>query len=289
MRFCVLGSGSGGNALVVSSGETHVLVDAGLSASQLKQRLTTVGLEPEQLTAIFLTHEHQDHCRGLDVLLRKLSIPVHTTRLTREALRYQLKSEIAWKIIAPGSRFQVGDLAAEAFSVPHDAVEPMGFTLHGGLGEKLGVLTDVGHVTAAIRAALHGVHSLYVEANYDDDLLAEDTKRPWSTKQRISSQHGHLSNKQAARLLEELHAGGLERAVLGHLSRDCNTPEAALREIQKQLSKGGMQLLCSTQDVATDWLPVRETPPPKLDEQGKPSDEAFRKTASGFVQLTFDF
>lgn len=269
---------------MVSSGDTHVLVDAGLSAAQLRSRLEQRGLMVDQLAAILLTHEHQDHCRGLDVLLRKHAVPIYATRLTREALREQVKSAISWKLFTPGQRFSIGCLEIDAFPIPHDAVEPMGFVLHGQMG-RLGVLTDAGHVTTAIRNVLHGVDSLYVEANYDDDMLEADQKRPWSTKQRISGQHGHLSNKQASRLLSEILAGGLERAVLGHLSRDCNTPDAARAEALRGILAGQLDVHCSQQDCCTDWLPVRTKPLPPAEKIAP----AMLKLASGFVQLKFDF
>jgi phosphoribosyl 1,2-cyclic phosphodiesterase len=284
MKFCVLGSGSAGNALVVSAGETRVLIDAGLSASQLRSRLEQQEIALDSLAAILLTHEHQDHCRGLDVLLRKLAVPVYATRLTREALRDQVKSEVRWKIFTPGQEFSIGGLQIDAFPIPHDAVEPVGFILRH-LQAKLGVLTDAGHVTQGMRNRLHGVHSLYVEANYDEDMLAADTRRPWSTKQRISSQHGHLSNKQTARLLHELLPSGLERAVLGHLSRDCNDAEAAISETQRSLVAGQLSVHCSGQDAPTQWFPVRTVFPPEPSAPAQPDDGR----PKAYVQLTFDF
>jgi phosphoribosyl 1,2-cyclic phosphodiesterase len=291
MKFCVLGSGSGGNALVVSAGDTHVLIDAGLSASQLRDRLGKMGLMPEQLHAILLTHEHQDHCRGLDVLLKKAPIPVYTTRLTRESLRGQLKNEPTWKILTAGSKFNLGPLEVEGFSIPHDAVEPIGFVLRGADG-VLGILTDAGHVSKSMLKALTGVNSLYVEANYDEDMLDEDQKRPWSTKQRISGQHGHLSNRQMADLIAELLPGELERVVLGHLSKDCNDPQVAKDATKGLELPSDFAIHVSCQDTCTEWFPVRskpvEVPLVPVVPMTKVLEPA-RMAASGYTQLAFDF
>jgi phosphoribosyl 1,2-cyclic phosphodiesterase len=260
MHFSVLGSGSAGNCSLVSSGDHHLLVDAGLSATQIRQRLAGLGLEPEQISGVLITHEHQDHCRGLEVLLKKCPVPVFTSALTTRLLREQIKTPAAWKPIEAGSRFRFGPWEVESFSVPHDAVDPLGFVLRTK-DASLGYLTDLGHINPGILRRLEGLHSLYVEANYDDLMLQQDEKRPWATKQRISSTHGHLSNLQAAELCASLAHAGMERIVLGHLSQDCNGSEVAVEALQQALRAAGyaeIAIHCATQDEATRLWPVRE-------------------------------
>ncbi|MGB6223388.1 MBL fold metallo-hydrolase [Haloferula sp.] len=247
MRFAVLGSGSGGNAAVVESGGTRVLIDAGLSAKQLLLRMRRIGIDPGALDGILLTHEHGDHVSGLRVLMKSLAVPVFATPSTSHVVRENL-GPISWKLFESGSCFGIGDLEIESFAVPHDAVEPVGFVFRRD-GRAIGLLSDAGHVTQRVRDLLSGVQALFIEANYDDELLEADTKRPWSTKQRIASRHGHLSNAQAAALIKELVPAGLKRVVLGHLSRDCNTPEVAIAAM-RQL---GVEVACACQHEPTDW------------------------------------
>ena len=284
MRMAVLGSGSGGNATLVRCGSTIILVDAGLSAKQLVLRMAALGVQPEQLDAILLTHEHSDHARGVDVLLRNLSIPVYANALTREALSYKMKSEIPWRIFRSGQSFDLGDLSIEAFKIPHDAAEPVGFTING-LNTKLGMLSDVGHVTQLIRDQLKESHAIYVEANYDEHLLEMDTKRPWSTKQRISSRHGHLSNKQTATLLNEVASKKLSHVMLCHLSSDCNCPELATKTISESLKNEGydeVQVQCAEQDQPTKWVEF-SGPQPKPAKTTKST-----KTSKEFTPDLFD-
>ena len=247
MRFAVLGSGSGGNAAVVESGGTRLLVDAGLSAKQLTLRLRRVGIDPASLSGILLTHEHGDHVAGLRVLMKSLSVPVYATPSTSHVVRENL-GPISWKLFECGSRFAVGDLEIQSFAVPHDAVEPVGFVFHRE-GRSIGLVSDAGHVTKRVSDLLSGVQALFIEANYDDELLEADTKRPWSTKQRISSRHGHLSNAQTAALVAELIPAGLRRVVLGHLSKDCNKPEVAIAA----MSSLGIEVACACQHEPTAW------------------------------------
>ncbi|BCX47371.1 MBL fold metallo-hydrolase [Haloferula helveola] len=247
MRFAVLGSGSGGNAAVVEAGGTRILVDAGLSARQITRRLGLMGIAPESIDAILLTHEHGDHIRGLRVLLKSVAAPIYATPATSHVVRDQL-GVASWKIFESGAGFSVGGLAIESFAVPHDAVEPVGFVFRTEQ-RAIGLVSDSGHVTARVTEALRGVDSLFVEANYDDALLEADTKRPWSTKQRISSRHGHLSNAQAAELVAELAKDGLRHVVLGHLSRDCNNPEVALAAIRGKVE----EVACACQDEPCGW------------------------------------
>lgn len=247
MRFAVLGSGSGGNATVIEAAGTRVLVDAGLSARQITVRLAQMGISPDSLDAVLLTHEHGDHIRGLRVLMKSLRAPIYANPATAHVVREGLDGA-KWKIFESGARFSVGGLEIDSFPVPHDAVDPVGFVFrdsHRGFG----LLSDSGHVTRLMIDRLRGIEGLFVEANYDDALLEADMKRPWSTKQRIASRHGHLSNAQTAALVAELHGCGLRRVVLGHLSRDCNRPDVAISAV----TTASLEVCCAGQDEPSGW------------------------------------
>ncbi len=265
MHLTVLGSGSGGNSALITCGPTSVLVDAGLSAGQLLSRLEAVSSHPSQLTAILLTHEHGDHVRGLDVLTKKFPVPIYCNALTRQVVRETFKSDLerTWKIIQHGAKFHIGEIEIECFNVPHDAVDPMGFVFRSA-GQSLGLLSDLGHIPRNLAQRLQGLHTLFVEANYDGTLLQDDTKRPFSTKQRISSHHGHLSNHQTAEFLTQIAHVELERVVLGHLSSDCNKPDLAIKMMRQALEKQGFpqtSVHCATQAEPTERFPVRNNPP----------------------------
>jgi len=243
---------------VVQYGETTILVDAGMSAKQICIRLETVGVNVDSLDGIVLTHEHSDHTKGVDVLLRKRGIPVYANAMTREAMQDRMKSEIAWRMFQNTQDFTIGELTVSPFNVPHDAAEPVGFVV-ASTTAKLGVLTDAGYVTQGVRHALRGLDAIFVEANYDMGLLEADTKRPWSIKQRISSRHGHLSNDQTAELLKDIATEQLKHVVLGHLSSDCNAPDVAMRTISavwNELTHERPSIICATQDDATPWVEV---------------------------------
>ncbi|MBK1827885.1 MBL fold metallo-hydrolase [Haloferula rosea] len=256
MRLAVLGSGSGGNAAVIDAGGTRLLVDAGLSAKQIRLRLEAMGIAPDSLDGILLTHEHGDHISGLRVFLKNFDLPVYATPATRQVVAENLGA-VNWRIFESGRRFEIGEVEIESFLVPHDAVEPVGFVFRRA-EQVLGIVSDSGHVTPAILERLRETQVLFVEANYDDALLEADQRRPWSTKQRIASRHGHLSNAQTAALVAELAAGSLERVVLGHLSRDCNTPDVAIDAV----SCPGVHVACAIQDEPSGW---HETPAPPCD------------------------
>ncbi|MDB4359149.1 MBL fold metallo-hydrolase [Verrucomicrobiales bacterium] len=245
--MAVLGSGSSGNCALVSLGETRVLIDAGLSAKQICLRLEALGVDPDELSAIVLTHEHGDHTRGIDVFCRKRALPIYATLHTCAVVRENVSSPVIWTQFDSGSGFEIGSMKIESFSVPHDAVDPVGFVFRCE-ESSLGVLSDVGHVTRMIVDRLKGVDTLFTEANYDEKMLQEDTKRPWSTKQRISNRHGHLSNDQTAELVGSVAGENLKRVVLGHLSSDCNTPELAAKIISQELGEqgfGGVTVECA--------------------------------------------
>lgn len=223
IEFSVLGSGSSGNASLVRSSGTAILVDAGISCRQLSLRLESLGQDPAALDAILLTHEHSDHTRGLPILCRRHpGIPVYASRMTRRIVEEKLDHPPEWRVIPAGGSFALGEFEISSFPVPHDAIDPLGFVLRKG-PTRLGMLTDAGHVTRTIRRRLVGCHGLFIEANYDPELLEADVRRPWSVKQRIMGLHGHLSNEQAAELIRELLHEDLQHLVCGHLSSDCNT------------------------------------------------------------------
>ena len=256
MRFVVLGSGSGGNAAVVECGGLRLMVDAGLSGKQLSLRLRQVGIEPESLDGVLLTHEHGDHVRGLKVFLKQTPVPVYATAATARVVREAGIEGGQWKIFEAGQAFSLGGTHIETFAIQHDAVDPVGFVV-GDETRRLGFLSDAGFVTRSMTERLRGLRGLFVEANYDEDLLEADTKRPWSIKQRISSRHGHLSNNQVADLIRDIAHPALGRVVLGHLSSDCNTPEIILERLRHCLSETGnghVDLHCACQDEPSAWF-----------------------------------
>lgn len=262
VRFTILGSGSGGNCAYLEAGETRILIDAGFSARQIRERLASIGRAPEGLHGILITHEHGDHVQGLGVLAGKLGIPVYANRLTREAIEHQFpQARLPFTLFETGSTFALGEVEVRTFSIPHDAMDPVGFVLATSAGE-LGFLTDLGHVTRLILERVRSSRWLVLEANHDLKLLQEDTRRPWSTKQRILSRHGHLSNEAAAEVAVELAAGNLRHVYLGHLSRDCNRPELARRTVRTRLDSVGAVAI-EVHDTS------QEAPCPTLDLEAK--------------------
>jgi phosphoribosyl 1,2-cyclic phosphodiesterase len=253
----VLGSGSSGNCSLVETSETRILVDAGLSARKIEQRLAGVGVRPEQIDGILVTHEHSDHVMALGVWGRRYGTPVYSNSLTAEALKKDTAG-VPWRCFVTGTRFQLGDIEVQSFPISHDAAEPVGFVLdHGGVGA--GFLTDLGFATRLVVERVRPVHTLLIETNHDEKLLQDDTRRPWSVKQRILSRHGHLSNAAAAEVLAGMVGGNLRRAVLGHLSSDCNTRDLAVQTVRERLDRDGgahIEVICAGQHECTARMPV---------------------------------
>jgi phosphoribosyl 1,2-cyclic phosphodiesterase len=246
----MLGSGSAGNSALIATEHCRLLVDGGLSARQLVVRLALCGFAPNDLDGVLLTHEHGDHVCGLEVLCRKFQVPIYCNGLTAEAIRYgSLGEHRNWRIFRTGSSFSVCDITVESFPVPHDAVEPVGYTFHAG-DRALGYVTDLGQATRLTIERLREVQTLVIETNHDEKLLQDDPHRPWPVKQRIQSRHGHLSNAAAASVIVQLLSGKIARVVLGHLSRDCNSPELASGTVRAELEKIGrrdIEIFCAGQ------------------------------------------
>lgn len=253
-HLTILGSGSAGNCAYVEAGETRLLIDAGFSARQIRQRLATIQRTPETLTGILITHEHSDHIQGLGALAAKLGLPIYCNRLTRDEIAANFPgARFEFRLFETGASFEVGDVGVETFSVPHDAQDPVGFLLRTHDG-NIGFLTDLGHATKLVVERVRCANVLILEANHDVKLLQDDTRRPWSLKQRILSRHGHLSNEAAAEVAGQIVSSGLRQLYLGHLSRDCNRPELALKAVAGRLEKVGadhVKMEVSSQDTVS--------------------------------------
>lgn len=258
MRIAVLGSGSRGNATLVVAGRTRLLVDAGFSGRDLEGRLVRVGVTPDELAAILITHEHADHTRGMGVLARRWRLPVYLTRVTHRAVSRTLRGTEDVRYYRATEPFLIGDVEVRPFLTAHDAADPVAVCLRDTRsGHKLGLATDLGRPTAAVRHALSGCDVLLLEANHDEVLLRTGPY-PWSVKQRIASSHGHLSNQAAALLAADLWHPGLAAVVLAHLSDACNEPRYARAAVAEQLGRVGFRgpLLVAGQDEPLEWLEV---------------------------------
>jgi len=274
MKFTVLGSGSTGNAVVISSENTNVLVDAGLSAREILRRLAMIGLGPEDLDAVLITHEHGDHIGGLRVLLQSVKCPVYVSRITEDAF-YNTRSggkngesESVKRRKALLDRtveiestveFRIGDIDFQPFSVPHDAVDNFGFVAkHNGV--KVATLMDFGHISDLIRSSLDGCDAIVIESNHSRDMLRACSVYSWDLKQRIMSRTGHLSNEDLADWLSNDFDGRARHVVLAHLSQRANEPhlarimaETALR-MRPSLFRAETKITLSSASNPTDWF-----------------------------------
>lgn len=233
MRICLLASGSKGNSLYIESGETRLLIDAGLSLRGLKERLLAIGVELSHLDAILISHEHSDHCRGLGPTARGLNIPVYIDPTSLDALGNRVGGVPLVREFSAGENIEFRDLSIETIPLTHDAAATAGFVVESAEG-RIGVATDLGIATRLVAQRLQRCRALVLEFNHDEILL-RDGPYPWHLKQRIRSQHGHLSNSAGADLLEGLLWEGLEAIFLGHLSETNNTPQHALQAVGRVL------------------------------------------------------
>lgn len=257
-RLWILGSGSGGNAIYLSSPGARLLIDIGFGPRQLVQRLRQIDADPAQIDAVLISHEHSDHVRGLNLLKRK-ALPkafCYANRLTAEAI-HSATGSLPDKLclFSDGDPFTIADITVNPFSVLHDAIDPVGFEILCN-GVKITVATDLGFVTGLVRERMKDSHCVIIEANHDEGLLKHDVHRPWSLKQRILGKTGHLSNDSAAKLLAEIAHDQLGKVVLAHISRDCNTPALARSTAQKHLTKVGMShipiIVAKQHEVSTE-------------------------------------
>lgn len=263
----MLGSSSRGNATLVAAGSTRILVDAGFSGRELAKRLTHLGVEPGELAAIILTHEHGDHTRGAGVFARAHGTPLHMTEGTRQACAGILKGGETVHTYRPGRPVTIGDLEIEPFITVHDARDPVAVAVcDPATGLRLGIATDLGRPGVQTRHALRGCDALVIESNHDEEMLWAASYPP-AVKSRIASSHGHLSNQAAAALAAELLSPGLSVVVLAHLSEETNTPGLARSVMERALRKRGYggQVVVADGDRPTPLFDLAE-----LREQYRP-------------------
>jgi phosphoribosyl 1,2-cyclic phosphodiesterase len=236
----ILGSGSRGNSTVVSSARTRILVDAGFSCRETFRRMREVGLEPTQLDAVVISHEHSDHVSGLAVMAKKLNIPVFLNEATCDAWARSLPDAKSPDAVLKkrenfqsGRSFSVGDIEVRTFTIPHDAADPVGFTFRAE-GVKIGIVTDLGYMAANVAEQIRGCDVLMIESNHDLEML-RGGPYPWSVKQRVMSRVGHLSNTALGEFFTSDYDGRATFVVLAHLSEQNNHPELARQSAEEAL------------------------------------------------------
>ncbi len=232
LSFILLGSGSSGNATLVSDGVKHILVDAGLSGRETARRLRECGLEPEDVSAIVISHEHGDHCRGVGPFSKDLDIPVFMTDGAFGSSGLVLDPKRR-RPISPGEQFDVHGICFTCFSVPHDSADPLGFIIEKG-GIKIGIVLDLGYLSNLVLERLKGCDAVVIESNHDVQMLKVGPY-PWALKQRVMSRRGHLSNDSVAQYLRDDFDGKASHVILAHLSKNNNLPELALLSAQRAL------------------------------------------------------
>jgi phosphoribosyl 1,2-cyclic phosphodiesterase len=255
MRFSVLSSGSKANSTFIDTGNARILIDCGLSAKQLEIRLNQLGVNPASIDAILVTHEHSDHIHGVPTLSKRYKIPVFANFQTLK----QIPKSFHFEQFQNGVDFWVGATRITPFSITHDAVDPVGFSLFSE-GLKFSQATDLGRVTLLVTEHLKDSNFIVLESNHDQEML-RNCEYPWELKSRISSSYGHLSNDDSTALLKEIAHSDLRHVVLGHLSEHSNTPSLALQthltnfdsETLKDLP---FQLQCGSVHQATPFLGV---------------------------------
>ncbi len=236
MRLCPLSSGSSGNSIFLSAGDTCVLIDAGLTAQTILQGLTTLNVSVGDIQGILITHEHTDHVRGAAVLARRWHVPIYAKSGAASQLAATLPQNFPIRIL-PSEGIRFGSLRVHPFPVPHDAAEPVGFVFEYHK-MRVAVATDLGSITSQVKKALSGCQVIVLEANHDELMLANGPY-PDFLKERIRSRYGHLSNRQAARALKDAWHDDLQHVVLAHISRHNNDPILARDTVAAAFPDGG--------------------------------------------------
>ncbi len=259
MKFCVLGSGSKGNCTLIESGTTRLLIDAGFSGKEISRRMALINRAPEDLDAILITHEHGDHINGVGVLSRRYKLPVYANPATHQAAEARVKQLYQRWEFDTGTGFVLSDLDIHPFRISHDTADPVGFLVADGVN-SVAYCTDTGKITTLIRQRLRQCQALILESNYDPEMLLNGPY-PMHIKQRVRSNHGHLSNNDAATFLVELCDTAVQHVVLAHLSENNNHPDLVTAQVQQELGhrSPNFSLELARQDRPSRFITVGES------------------------------
>ncbi|MFT7688488.1 MAG: phosphoribosyl 1,2-cyclic phosphodiesterase [Candidatus Azotimanducaceae bacterium] len=252
MRFASLGSGSKGNSTIIDDGETCILIDLGFTLKETERRLRRLDVLPESIDAILVTHEHADHIHGVAPFARKYKTPVYLTPATYDQKKMGVLPDL--QAVNCHKNFLIGSFEIEPVAVPHDAREPCQYIVTSGL-HRVGVLTDLGHISAHVRSRYAICHALLLECNHDLGML-DQGPYPYTLKKRVAGDHGHLNNHQAAELLNTVELDQLQHLVISHISEKNNSPDLAHIAVGPVLKDWGGKLHLAQQDLGFDWLEV---------------------------------
>lgn len=238
--FCPLASGSKGNCIYLGTEQTKILIDAGISARAIQARLNEIHVDIADIDAILISHDHTDHIQGLKMLAYKMGIPVLANHETAKGIVETFHGCPKFKIFSTGETFEFGDLEIHPFSVQHDTIDPVAFTIKTN-HLKLGFCTDLGFATSLVQSQLTYCDYLYIEANHQPSMV-HASPRPMIYKQRVLSRSGHLSNEACGQLIAQVFHPKLKHVHLAHLSSECNSPETALSVVRGILDQHGIQV-----------------------------------------------
>ena len=241
MKFCSLCSGSTGNSLFVQSDETKMLIDAGVSAKKITDALLTMDIDIKEINGIIVTHEHIDHIRSIGTIANKYNIPIYATLGTWNGIENEknvskIENKNYFKI---GEEFEIGDLKINSFSTSHDAMDSCGFSIEND-NKKISVATDLGEMTNEVFSSIKNSKFILLESNYEPEVL-KYCSYPYALKTRIAGSRGHLSNEDAGKTISKLMDFGLEKVLLGHLSKESNFPELARKTVVNELMSNGIK------------------------------------------------
>lgn len=242
LRVCSLFSGSSGNTTLIAGSKSKILIDCGVSARATETALFNVGVSPESIKGIFITHEHSDHIKGVGIMSRKYNIPVYANEKTWEAMSTKVGEipNMCVRFVNNNSDMYIDDLCISNFKTSHDTVDPIGYTVENG-NKKVSIVTDTGVVSNSIINAIMGSQLLLLESNYDKKMLAECTY-PTMLKHRIAGNKGHLSNEDCAQTILKLMDSNIKYILLSHLSKESNTPEIAYCTVKNVLEQNGVYI-----------------------------------------------
>lgn len=256
-NFCSLYSGSSGNSLLVQTANTKLLIDVGESAKKVSSALSSLEIDPSQIDAILVTHEHSDHIKGLGTFSKKYNIPVYANSKTWDAMPEQSEKidNKNTKKFTIEENFEIGDLVIHPFRIPHDAANPCGFNI-SYQSKKISIATDIGHMTSNIAHKLEDSLFILLEANYDPEIL-KCSSYPYLLKQRIAGPNGHLPNSEAGKTISFLMNSGLNQVMLGHLSKENNFPELAYKTVVEELIESKLDFSKLKIDIADRYSPSK--------------------------------